>query len=293
MKKPLFTGTATALVTPFDENGVNYAMLEEIILRQLNAGVHTIVLCGTTGESSTLSENEKKNIFTFSRKVVNNKAVLIAGTGSNDTKHAIKLSLQAQEADMDGLLIVTPFYNKANHSGLIQHYEKIATSVSLPIILYNVPSRTGVDIAISVYKELSAIENIVGVKEASGSLQSAMDIRQQCPEDFYVWSGNDDLTVPLMSIGAKGVISVASNVKPKQVKEITDSALSGDFLKAGKLQIALLPLIKALFSEVNPIPVKEAMKELGFDCGNCRLPLGKMDDQKLKILQNILRNDRQ
>lgn len=289
MKKPLFTGTATALVTPFDKNRVNFEMLEKIIIRQLDAGIQTIVLCGTTGESSTLTDAEKTEIFNFSKRLIGRRAVLIAGTGSNDTRHACTLSEAAQKAGMDALLIVSPYYNKSNAAGLIAHYREVAGNVSIPIIAYNVPSRTGVNIPIEVYCALSETENIIGVKEASGSIQTAMDIRLSCPKDFYIWSGNDDLTVPLMSVGAVGVISVASNVEPAKVNEMTNAALSGNISSASALQMELMPLIKALFSDVNPIPVKRAMKEIGFDCGQCRLPLAEMSDEKIKMLQNILK----
>lgn len=289
MKKPLFTGTATALVTPFGNNGVDYNMMERIILRQLDAGIKALVLCGTTGESPTLSDEEKREIFSFCKSLVGNRALLIAGTGSNDTRHACALSETAENAGMDALLVVTPYYNKSNAKGLVAHYREISENVSIPIILYNVPSRTGVNIPIEVYQELSESENFIGVKEASGSLQTALDIRLSCPKDFYIWSGNDDLTVPLMSIGAQGVISVASNVAPTEVKTMTDAALSGDFKHAARMQMELMPLIKALFSDVNPIPVKQAMKEIGFDCGKCRLPLAAMSDEKIKKLRILLK----
>ncbi len=289
MKKPLFTGTATALVTPFEHSGVNFSMLEKIILRQLDAGIKSIVLCGTTGESPTLSDEEKTEIFEFCKRLVGSRALLIAGTGSNDTKHACALSAAAEKAGMDALLVVTPYYNKSNTKGLTAHYREIAENVSVPIILYNVPSRTGVNIPTEVYQELSESDSFIGVKEASGSIQTAMDIRLSCPNDFYIWSGNDDLTVPLMSIGAQGVISVASNIVPCKVKEMTDAALIGNFEHAANLQMELMPLIKALFSDVNPIPVKQAMKEIGFDCGKCRLPLTDMLDDKLMKLQSLLK----
>lgn len=289
MKKPLFTGTATALVTPFDKNRVNFEMLEKIIIRQLDAGIQTIVLCGTTGESSTLTDAEKTEIFNFSKRLIGRRAVLIAGTGSNDTRHACTMSEAAQKAGMDALLVVTPYYNKSNAKGLVAHYREISENVSIPIILYNVPSRTGVNIPIEVYQELSESDRFIGVKEASGSLQTALDIRLSCPKDFYIWSGNDDLTVPLMSIGAQGVISVASNVAPTEVKAMTNAALSGDFKHAARMQMELMPLIKALFSDVNPIPVKQAMKEIGFDCGKCRLPLAEMPEDKFGKLQSLLK----
>lgn len=290
MKEPIFTGTATALVTPFHENKLNFSMLEKLLHRQLKAQIDGIVLCGTTGEAPTLSDKEKIEILHFAKEYVSESCRLIAGTGSNDTAHALELSLAAQECGMDALLIVTPYYNKATAAGLVKHYSVIAEAVSVPVILYNVPSRTGVNIPIEVYEELSHIPNINGVKEASGNLQTMMKIRQKCSEDFYVWSGNDDLTVPMMVMGGKGVISVASNILPEKVKEMTDAALQNDYASAAKLQNMLLPLINTLFCEVNPIPVKEAMRLIGLDCGMCRLPLCQLSEINRKKLTDLLKN---
>lgn len=291
MKRPIFTGTATALVTPFNQCGIHFEMLEKILSFQFNNGIRNIVLCGTTGEAPTLSDSEKTEIYRFSRGFLGKDAVLIAGTGSNCTSHAVDLSIAAQECGMDALLVVTPYYNKATPKGLIAHYLAIADAVQIPIILYNVPSRTGVNIPIEVYRELSAHPNIIGVKEASGDLQTALRIRCICPEDFYIWSGNDDMTVPIMAIGGQGVISVASNVCPKQMLEMTNAMQNRRFEEATRIQISLLPLIQSLFSEVNPIPVKEAMRLIGFDCGSCRLPLCEMDSFKKEVLVNILQKN--
>lgn len=289
MKKPLFTGVATALVTPFENHNLNLSMLEKLLLRQYNAGINTIVLGGTTGESPTLTDDEKETLFRISKKVVGSKQILIGGTGSNCTSHAIDLSVMAQEVGMDGLLVVTPYYNKATAKGLIKHFAAIADAVSIPVILYNVPSRTGVNIPIPVYRELSGHPNIIGVKEASGNMEIVLKIKSVCPPDFYIWSGNDDLTVPIMAMGGKGVISVASNVVPDKMQEMTDAALRGVFSTAAKHQMNLLPLIWSLFSEVNPIPVKEAMRIIGFDCGNCRLPLCNMEEENRIGLEKLLK----
>ena len=284
MNKPLFTGVCTALVTPFLDGAVNYPMLERLIARQLQAGVHALVICGTTGESATLTDAEKYKLISRAKKAAGDDCLIIAGTGSNSSEHTIQLSKAAEDAGADALLIVSPYYNKATPDGLIQHYSTAAFSVHLPIILYNVPSRTGLDIPVAVYKQLSSISNIAGVKEASTDLSKVLAIRAECPEDFYIWSGNDDLIVPMMSLGGKGVISVLSNLYPAFTQELALAALDGDFDTAAALQIQFQPIIRALFSQVNPIPVKAAMKLLGFDCGMCRLPLTPPTP---KLLQNL------
>ena len=278
MNEPLFTGVCTALVTPFLDNRVNYPMMEMLLRRQIDAGVKAVVLCGTTGESPTLSDEEKLELFFRCKQYTGDACTVIAGTGSNSTVHTVKLSIAAQDAGVDGLLVVSPYYNKATPDGLIAHYATLAGSVSLPIILYNVPGRTGVDIPINVYQKLSAIPNIVGIKEASADITKIAKIRSACPKDFYIWSGNDDQIVPVMSLGGKGIISVLSNVLPVETQTMATAALAGDFDTAANLQIQLLPLIQALFCEVNPIPVKTAMKQIGFDCGSCRLPLTRLSD---------------
>lgn len=285
MKKPLFTGVCTALVTPFLDGKVNYPMMEMLLRRQIEAGVKAVVVCGTTGESPTVTDDEKLELFRRCKEYVKEKCLIIAGTGSNSTAHAVELSKEAQKCGVDALLVVSPYYNKATEDGLFAHYLSIAHSVDLPVIVYNVPGRTGVDIPVSVYKRLSRIPNIAGVKEASTSIVKIAEIRKACP-DFPIWSGNDDMVVPTLSLGGQGVISVLSNVAPLETKAMVDAALSGDYATASALQCQLLPLIKLLFCEVNPIPVKAALKCIGFDCGGCRLPLTPLsqeNQQKMKI----------
>ena len=288
MKKPLFTGACTALVTPFAQGRINLTMLQILLQRQMDAGIGAVVLCGTTGESPTLSDEEKIAIFHHGKKFVGSGCTIIAGTGSNDTAHAIALSQAAEEAGADGLLVVSPYYNKATPEGLVAHYAAIASAVHIPVILYNVPSRTGVDIPVTVYAELAQIPNIAGVKEASTDITKITKIKAACPSDFAVWSGNDDMTVPIMSMGGLGVISVASNVCPMQMQAMAHAALAGDFDSAAALQLELLPLIQLLFCEVNPIPVKAAMGLLGYDCGNCRMPLTPLSAQHMAQLKNYL-----
>lgn len=287
MKNPVFTGVCTALVTPFAQGKVNIPMLEKLLRRQWEAQINAVCLCGTTGEAPTLTDAEKTAIFKAAR-AVSGKHCLIAGTGSNSTAHTLSLSKAAQDCGMDALLVVTPYYNKATPSGLIAHYTAIADSVSIPIILYNVPSRTGVNIPLEVYRELSRHPNIIGVKEASGNLQTVMDIRRFCPEDFCIWSGNDDCIVPIQAMGGKGVISVASNVIPREMNKLLRLTEEQNYVEAAKMQTALLPLIRCLFSEVNPIPVKAAMAMLGFDCGGCRLPLTPMTAKNESALRQAL-----
>lgn len=286
-EKPLFTGVCTALVTPFLRGEVNYPMLERLLQAQLDAGIKAIVVCGTTGESPTLSDCEKLELFRRSKEFVGNSCKIIAGTGSNCTEHAIYLSQAAEKLGVDGLLLVSPYYNKATPAGLFAHYSAIAASVQIPCILYNVPSRTSVDIPVEVYRSLNRIPNIAGVKEASSDIVKVARILSECP-DFPVWSGNDDQIVPVMALGGSGVISVLSNVAPEKTKAMVDGALDGDFDTAADLQLKLLPLIRALFSEVNPIPVKAALKELGFDCGTCRLPLTSLSPENLEKLNAVL-----
>lgn len=276
MRKPLFTGACTALVTPFLNDKVNYPMMEQLLRRQIEAGISAVIIGGTTGESPTLSDDEKNELFRRCKAYAGDACTVIAGTGTNSTEHAVSLSVAAEEAGADALLVVTPYYNKATPDGLFAHYLSIAHSVSLPIILYNVPTRTGVDIPVSVYQRLSRVPNIVGVKEASSDITKIFRIKMACEPDFTVWSGNDDQIVPVIASGGSGVISVLSNVYPAQTQAMCQAALQGDFETAGALQRQFLPLIDLLFCEVNPIPVKAAMRCIGYDCGNCRLPLCKL-----------------
>ena len=288
MKKPLFTGVCTALVTPFLENKVNYPMMDMLLRRQMDAGISAVVVAGTTGEAPTLSDDEKRELIQRAKDFAGDGCAIIAGTGSNSTEHAISLSQDAEDAGADAVLVVSPYYNKATPDGLLAHYTTIAHSVSIPIILYNVPSRTGVDIPVSVYRRLAAIPNIVGVKEAAADVTKIARIRKECPEDFFVWSGNDEQIVPAMALGAKGVISVLSNLCPKETRFMADAALDGDMATAAALQIELLPLIELLFCEVNPIPIKEAMSLIGYDCGHCRLPLTRLTKENRKKLMEYL-----
>lgn len=284
MKKPLFTGVCTALVTPFLDDKVNYPMMEQLLRRQIDAGITAVVLSGTTGESPTLTDDEKLELFHRAKSYVGEDCLIIAGTGSNCTSHAAELSLAAEKAGVDALLIVSPYYNKATPEGLIAHYLTIAHTVSIPIIAYNVPSRTGVDIPVSVYKRLSPIPNMAGVKEASTDITKVTKICRECAKDFTVWTGNDELTVPAISLGAQGVISVLSNVLPVQTKAMAQAALAGDLDTAAALQQELQPLVDLLFCEPNPIPVKAAMQYIGFDCGSCRLPLTDITPENRKKL---------
>lgn len=288
MKKPFFTGVCTALITPFLKNQINYPMLQILLQRQMDAGIRSVVLCGTTGEAPTLSDREKIELIRQGKQYVGDDCKIIAGTGSNDTTHAVFLSRAAEAAGADGLLVVSPYYNKATPGGLIAHFRTIAESVKIPVIIYNVPSRTGLDVPVSVYQDLSRIPNIAGVKEAGTDIRKITKIRSLCGPDFAIWSGNDDLTVPMMSLGGLGVISVLSNVFPAELSAMTEAALDGDFDTASALQVELDPLNEALFSEVNPIPVKAAMKLLGYDCGNCRLPLTELSPSNYQKLKDIL-----
>lgn len=288
MRNPLFTGVCTALVTPFLENKVNFPMLDMLLRRQLDAGITSVVVAGTTGEAPTLSDEEKRELIHRAKNYVGDACTVIAGTGSNCTEHAVHLSQAAEEAGADALLVVSPYYNKATPDGLVAHYMAIAHSVRIPIVLYNVPSRTGVDIPVSVYRRLSAIPNIAGVKEASTDITKITRILAECPGDFSVWSGNDDQITPTMALGARGVVSVLSNLCPVETQAMAQAALDGDFDTASALQIRLLPLIDLLFCQVNPIPIKEAMGLIGYDCGGCRLPLTELTTENRRKLVEYL-----
>ena len=284
MKDCLFTGAATALVTPFLDGAVNYPLLEQLLRRQVAAGIEAVVIAGTTGESSTLSDDEKLELFSRAKEYAGDSCKIIAGTGSNSTVHTINLCMAAEQCGVDALLVVTPYYNKATPEGIFAHFASIAHSVNIPIILYNVPSRTGVDIPVEIYRRLSQIPNIVGTKEASTDVVKVTKILRTCGPDFAVWSGNDELITPVMALGGKGVISVVSNVLPVETQAMAKAALDGDFDTASALQMKLQPLVELLFSEVNPIPAKAAMKLLGYDCGGCRLPLTNLSEENRKRL---------
>ncbi len=287
MRKPFFTGACTALVTPFLDGKVNYPMMEQLLRRQIEAGIPAVVVAGTTGESPTLSDDEKIELFRRCKEYAGDACAIIAGTGTNSTEHAVALSIAAEEAGVDALLVVSPYYNKSTPDGLFAHYLSVAHAVSLPIILYNVPSRTGIDIPISVYQRLSKVPNIIGVKEASSDITKIARIRLACGDNFAIWSGNDDQIVPVISLGGNGVISVLSNVYPRETNAMCHAALTGDYNTAAKLQTEFLPLIDLLFCEVNPIPVKAAMQCIGYDCGCCRLPLSKLTKEHQQQLSRF------
>ena len=289
MRTPVFTGSCPALVTPFDQNNIiNYDAFGRLIDAQIEAGVDAVCVCGTTGESATMSIREHIAAVEFCVKRVDHRVKVIAGAGSNDTSAAVYLSQHAQDSGADALLHVTPYYNKASQTGLIKHYEYIADRVELPIILYNVPGRTGVSFTAETYKILSENPKINGVKEASGNFSLLAHTRFLCGDDFYIWSGNDDQVVPMMALGAKGVISVASNIVPEVMAEMTHLCLDNDFAAASQLQIRYMDLIDALFTEVNPIPIKAAMNLLGMDAGSLRLPLCDISDKNLDTLRRAM-----
>lgn len=285
MKKNLFIGCGTALVTPFTEDGINFEELKRLLDFQIQQGTDAIIICGTTGESATMSLDEKKDIIKFTVDYVHKQIPVIVGSGSNNTKSSIELSKYAEKVGADGLLIVTPYYNKATQAGLIAHYTEIANSVSLPIILYNVPSRTGLNIEPSTCLELSKISNIIGIKEASGNISQVAQIANLCGDNLWIYSGNDDQILPILSLGGVGVISVLSNIAPKFVHNMVFDYLSGNYTLSRDSQIKAIPLINSLFSEVNPIPVKYALSEMGYNVGIPRLPLTQMSIDKQELLK--------
>ncbi len=289
MKNTLFTGAGIAIITPFNEDGsINYERLGEMIDYQIENGTDAIIICGTTGEASTMSDEEHLECIRFAVKKAAKRVPVIAGTGSNDTAYAIKLSKEAEEIGADGLLLVTPYYNKTTQRGLIAHFTAIADAVNIPIILYNIPGRTGMSIEISTAKVLAKHKNIVAVKEASGNIGYTAKLIAACGDDLDVYSGNDDMIVPIMSLGGKGVISVLSHVLPKETHLMAQYCLENNFAEASKLQIKYLDLINNLFAEVNPIPVKEAMNLIGVNVGGCRMPLYPMSDENREKLRASL-----
>ena len=278
----------TAISTPFDESGINFEEFKKLVEFQIIQGTDAIIVCGTTGESATMSTNEKEDLIKFTVDIVDKRVPVIAGTGSNNTANSIELSKYAESVGADGLLLVTPYYNKTTQQGLIAHYSAIADTVNLPIILYNVPSRTGMNILPETYAKLSKINNIVAVKEASGDISQVAKIAQLCGDNLNIYSGNDDQVIPILSLGGLGVISVLSNIYPKFVHNMVINYLNGKHNAALAAQLNSLELINTLFSEVNPIPVKEALNILGFNFGNPRLPLVEMSETaKVKLKQAI------
>lgn len=288
----IFEGAGVALVTPFKENGeINYSKLEQLVEDQIAGGTDSIIVCGTTGEAATLTHDEHIREIRFVCDIVNGRIPVIAGTGSNCTATSVYLSKCAEEAGADGLLLVSPYYNKSTQKGLKVHFTEVAEAVKLPILLYNVPSRTGINIAPETIVELcKEVENIVGVKEASGNFSSIAKIASMSNGWVDLYSGNDDQIVPLMSLGGKGVISVLSNIAPAKVHEMCEAHLKGDVAKSCKMQLEAIPLIEALFCEVNPIPVKEAMNMMGMEVGPYRKPLVEMDPQNKERLRRELVN---
>lgn len=289
MKNTVFTGAGVALVTPFNVDGsVNYEALGMQIDYQIDNGTDAIIIAATTGEAPTLSDEEHIECIRFAVERTNKRVPVIAGTGSNDTDYAIHLSQEAEKCGADAVLLVTPYYNKTTQSGLVAHFTMIANSINIPIILYNVPSRTGMNIEIETYVKLASHKNIVAVKEASGNMSYVAQLIERCGDQLDVYSGNDDIIVPTMSLGGAGVISVLSNILPQETHDMTQLCLDGNFKEAAAMQLKYLELINALFSEVNPIPVKEAMNLMGMDVGECRLPLTRMSAEKLTALVAVL-----
>lgn len=284
----LFTGSGVALITPFnDKNEINFEKLRELLEFHIANKTDAVIVTGTTGESSTMSDEEKLAVIKFSVETVNKRIPVITGTGSNNTKHAVEMSIKAQELGADGLLVVTPYYNKGNEKGIYNHYKIIAESVDIPVILYNVPGRTGVNLSINLLKKLAQIKNIIAIKEASGNISYAAEIAREVPE-LDIYSGNDDMTVPLLSLGGKGVISVSANIIPETVHNMTYAFFERDNDTARELQLKYNDLVNALFIEVNPVPVKEAMNFLGYNVGECRLPLGEMSEENKNTLHRII-----
>ncbi|NLX70019.1 MAG: 4-hydroxy-tetrahydrodipicolinate synthase [Clostridiales bacterium] len=281
----VFTGSCVAMVTPFTEDGINFESLANLIEFQIREGTDALLACGTTGEPPTMTREERYSVIGFTVEKAAKRVPVIAGTGGYNTADVIKDSKEAERLGADALLIVTPYYNKTSQKGLIQHYAAIADAVHIPIIIYNVPSRTGLNVTPSTLKELSKIDNIVGIKEASGDITQVVNMARLCEGTIDLYSGNDDMVVPLLSVGGKGVISVVANIAPRDTHDMVDKFLNGDIEGSRKLQFKLFPLIEALFLEVNPIPVKTAMNLMGMNVGRLRMPLTDMSERNLEILK--------
>jgi len=287
----IFTGSGVALITPFNEDGsVNYGKIPELIEFQLENNTDALIICGTTGEASTLTEDEHIEAIRVAVCAAKKRVPVLAGAGSNNTAHSVNLCIRSEAAGADGLMLVTPYYNKTTQKGLIEHYKKIAANTSLPIIVYNVPSRTGLNITPKTAKALSEIDNITGIKEASGNIVQIAEIAEFCGSGLDIYSGNDDYVVPVMSLGGKGVISTSANIIPKQMHDMVMKYLNGEVAAAAGLQLGILELSRALFSEVNPIPVKTAMNIMGFNVGGCRLPLTSMESANEAFLRKAMEN---
>lgn len=286
----MFRGSGVAVITPFNNKGVDFEKLGELLDWQVENGTDAIIICGTTGEAPTMTDDEKKAAYKYTVERISGRIPVIAGTGSNDTHHSVELSKYAEAVGCDGVLCVTPYYNKTTQKGLIAHYTAIADSISIPVIIYNVPGRTGLNVNPDTLRTLSKHKNIAGVKEASGNISQVVEIGTFCDENFCMYSGNDDQVVPLLSVGGIGVISVVANVAPKVMHDMVESFLQGNIKRAMELQLSIKSLNDALFCEVNPIPVKTAMNLLGYSVGNLRLPLVDMADNNLERLKKELTN---
>ena len=288
MKTPIFTGCGVAIVTPFRGGEVDYGAFRQLIDWQIESGTDAIIVCGTTGEAATLTPDERRNVIKICVEQVNRRVPVIAGSGSNSTAHAVELSKEAEKLGADGLLVVTPYYNKATQKGLIRHFLAVSDAVETPVIIYNVPSRTGVKCTAETYAILASHPNINGVKEASGDFALIQDTVNLCPADFSVWSGNDEETAAITLLGGRGVLSVAANIVPREMHALCELCFENDFAAAGDLQLKLSPLLRALFSEVNPIPVKAAMEELGLCSGDLRLPLCDISPENRKRVKSAM-----
>ncbi len=289
MKDIIFKGCGTAIVTPFTEDGVNFEEFGKLIENQIENNVDAIIVCGTTGESATMTEQEKKETIKYAIDKIAKRTKVVIGTGSNNTKSAIEMSKYAEKAGADALLVVTPYYNKTTQKGLIMHYTAIANEVKLPIIMYSVPSRTGVNIQPETCKELAKIENIVAIKEASGNISQVAKIASLCGNNLAIYSGNDDQIIPVLSLGGKGVISVLSNIMPKYTHEMCYKYFAGNTCEAAKMQLEVIDLCDALFSEVNPIPAKYALNLMGYNFGKPRMPLIELSDANKEVLKNVMK----
>ena len=289
MKEVLFEGCGTAIVTPFTDEGVNFKEFKKLIENQIENEIDAIIVCGTTGESATMTIEERKETIKFAIDTINKRTKVIIGTGSNNTKDAIEMSKFAQSVGADAILVVTPYYNKTTQKGLIAHYTAIANSVTVPIVMYNVPSRTGVNILPETCLELSKIENIVAIKEASGDISQVAKIASLCKDKLAIYSGNDDQIIPVLSLGGKGVISVLSNIMPKYTHDMVKKYINGETKEAGKMQLDVLDLANTLFIEVNPAPVKYALNLMGYDFGKTRLPLVDITDENKIKLEDVMR----
>jgi len=289
MKKVIFEGCGTAIVTPFTEDGVNFNEFRKLIEFQIENKIDAIIVCGTTGEAATMTTEEKKETIKFAIDVVAHRTKVIVGTGSNNTKTAVEMSKFAEEVGADGILVVTPYYNKTTQQGLIAHYTEIANAVKLPVVMYNVPGRTGVNILPETCKELSKIKNIVAIKEASGNISQIAKVASLCQDDLAIYSGNDDQIIPVLSLGGKGVISVLSNIMPEYTHDMTKKYFDGNVKEAAKMQLDVIDLIDALFIEVNPIPAKHALNLMGFNFGKPRLPLIEMSAKNKQLIEDVMK----